>query len=131
MKLVIDTSIAKMWYVPSPDMLKALRLRIDFHAHLHELLAPDIVFAECASALVNAEKNKFIDPGEAAASITDLLLVGVAIHPSAPLLRRAAEISFMTHLTVASSLYVALAEQAKCQLLTAHHKVIREAANLP
>jgi predicted nucleic acid-binding protein len=34
-------------------------------------------------------------------------------------------ISFLTRLTVASSLYVALAERAGCQLLTAHQKVIR------
>jgi predicted nucleic acid-binding protein len=125
MKLIIDTSVAEKWYVPNPDTAKALRLRIDFHAQLHELLAPDTLLAECAGVVVNAEKKTLIDPGEAVESIRDLLVVGIAMHASAPLLRRAAEISFLTRLTVASSLYVALAEQMKCQLLTAQLKVIR------
>ncbi len=125
MKLIIDTSVAQKWYVPTPDTAKALRLRIDFHAHLHELLAPDTLLADCAGVVVNAEKKTLIDPGDAVESITDLLLVGIAMHPSAPLLRRAAEISFLTRLTVAPSLYVALAESAGCQLLTDYQNVIR------
>jgi predicted nucleic acid-binding protein len=125
MKLIIDRSIAEKWCVPNPDIVKALRRRIDFHAHLQELLAPNTLFAESAGVLVNAEKKKLIDPGIAIASINDLLLVGIVIHPSAPLLQRAAEISLLTHLTVASSLYVALAEREACQLITAHQKFIR------
>ena len=125
MKLVIDTSIAEKWYVSAPDTAKALRLRIDFHAHLHELLAPDTLLAECTDVVVNAEKKRLIDPGEALTSIDDLRLVALDFRPCGPLLRRAAEISFLTQLKVAPCLYLALSEQEQCQLLTADQRVIR------
>src|SRR5580692_11610362 len=125
MKLVLDDSIAAKWYLHDADVVKALKLRFDFHMHRHELLAPDTFHSHCADTLVTAERKGGILPGEAALNLNDLLLVGVALHPSAPLLPRAVEISLSTRLSVFASLYVALAEREKCQLLTADQKVIR------
>jgi predicted nucleic acid-binding protein len=49
----------------------------------------------------------------------------VLFHSSFPLLSRAAAIALLARLTVAASLYIALAEREQCQLLTADQKVIR------
>jgi predicted nucleic acid-binding protein len=74
---------------------------------------------------VNAERKSIIPPGEIGLHLRDLLAVAVPLHPSFPLLTRASEIALLTRLTVASSLYVALAEREQCQFLTAFPKVIR------
>lgn len=125
MKFTVDPSIAEKWYLPNPDTVKGLRLRFDFHARLLELLAPDTFPAECAGMLVNAERKQLIDPGEADSSFTDLLAIGVPLHPCIPVIPRAIAISFATRLTVAASLYIALAEREQCQFLTVDQKVIR------
>lgn len=125
MRLVVDHSVAAKWYFHDADYLKAQDLRWNFFQRMHELLAPATFSADCADALVQAERKKVIDPGEAAVSIDDLIAVGIPLHPSVPLLARATAIAMATELTVHASLYIALAEREQCQLLTAGQKVIR------
>ena len=125
MKYVIDISVARKWYLPNPDIAKALRLRFDFHLGLHELLAPDVFPAECAEMLVNAERNGVIPSGRTSGELRDLHAIGVPLHPSFPLLARASDIAFTTRLNLFASLYVALAEREQCQLLTADQKLLR------
>lgn len=84
MKLVLDTTVVAKWYLHDPDVAKALKLRFDFHAHLHELLAPDRLPADSANMLVAAERKGSILPGEADLYLNDLLLAGVTLHPSIP-----------------------------------------------
>ncbi len=125
MKLVLDDSVATKWYLPVPDSTKAMRLRFDFHTGGHELLAPDTLPVDCADVFVAAERKGAVGPGETARNLTDLLAVGIAIHPAFPLLRRAAEIALLARLTVYASIYVALAEREQCQYLTADQRVAR------
>ena len=126
MKYVIDSSIAARWCLTNPDFAKAHNLRIDFHMGISELLAPDIFPPDCAELFVKAERKGDIPPGDAAIGVDDLLLVGVPLRPSFPLLKRAAAISLTTRLTVFASLYVACAERENCELLTADQKLIRK-----
>ncbi|WP_020474862.1 type II toxin-antitoxin system VapC family toxin [Zavarzinella formosa] len=125
MKLVLDVSVAAKWYLRDADIVKALKLRFDFHAGVHELLAPDIFPAECAGVLVRAERKGDLPAGDADLNLIDLMAVGIPAHPSFSLLRRAAEIALSNRLTVFSSLYLALAEREQCQFLTADQKLIR------
>lgn len=125
MKYVIDASIAEAWYAPNPKMVKALRLRFDFHLGLHELLAPDVFPAECAEMLVNSERNGVIPSGRTSGELRDLHAIGVPLHPSFPLLARASDIALTTRLNLFAGIYVALAEREQCQLLTTDHKLIR------
>lgn len=129
MKYVIDVSIAEKWYSFNREFVKALKFRMDFHAGLHDLLAPDIFPAECAGILVKAERQGAILPGDTSRSLDDLLIVAVHLHSSFPLLRRASDISLATRLSLFARLYVALAEREKCQLVTADQKVIRKMRN--
>jgi len=126
MRYVLDVSVAEKWYVPSPDTVKALNLRMGFHTGVHELLAPDIFPAECADALAKAERHGVILPGDTAFNLNDLLITAIRLHASFPLLPRAAAIALSTRLTVFASLYVALAEREKCELLSADLKMIRK-----
>jgi predicted nucleic acid-binding protein len=126
MKLVIDPSIAAKWYVPDADMVKALNLRFGFHQGVHELLAPDTFPADIADVLVKAEQKGNILPKEAIRHVDDLQVVSVRLHPSFPLLARSVDLALSTHVTLHASLYIALAEQENCQLLTADQKLIRK-----
>ncbi|WP_020475277.1 type II toxin-antitoxin system VapC family toxin [Zavarzinella formosa] len=125
MKYVLDSSVAAKWYLPNPDTVKALKFRFDFHAGIHEVLAPDILMTECAGVLVKAERAGDIDPEESVLSLNDLLVVGITIFLSSTLIRRATEIALSTRLTVCGGLYVALAEREQCQLLSADQKALR------
>jgi len=125
MKYVLDVSVAEKWYLPDPNTAKALKLRLDFYLGVHLLLAPDIFPAECAEMLVKAEQKGIIPQGDTALNLDDLLVVAVPLHPSFPLLQRAAAISLSTRLTLFPSMYLALAEREQCPLLTADNKVIR------
>jgi predicted nucleic acid-binding protein len=63
MKYVLDSSVALKWVLPELDSAKALRLRADFQAGLHELIAPDIFPVEVGQALTKAERRKTISVG--------------------------------------------------------------------
>jgi hypothetical protein len=54
MRYVLDSSVAFKWSIPETDSDKALRLRDDFRAGVHELLSPDIFPQELAHALTRA-----------------------------------------------------------------------------
>ncbi len=78
-------------------------------------------------ASASSERPGVNPAGKAPRELAAVQAVGIPLHPSMPLLRRAAVISLDTRLTVFASLYVALAEREQCQLVTADQKVIRNA----
>jgi hypothetical protein len=41
MKFVVDSSVAFKWVVPESDTPRAIHLRDEFRATIHELIAPD------------------------------------------------------------------------------------------
>ena len=48
---VLDSNVALKWVLPEADSNKALQLRADTQAGVHELLAPDVFPVEVAHAL--------------------------------------------------------------------------------
>src|SRR3954469_20663436 len=119
MKYVIDSSVAFKLGVPETDSEKAIQLREDVHNALHELLAPDIFSIELAHALTRAERQGRIPVGQAALLWGDVLTTPPQLFPSAPLIRRAIDLSSQLRLGVYDCLYVALTEREKCELVTA------------
>jgi hypothetical protein len=73
MKAVLDSCVALKWVLAKVDSPKALDLRTQFQGRLHELLSPDGFLAECAHALVRAERKSIIKQGEAAVLLGDIL----------------------------------------------------------
>jgi len=125
MKYVVDASVVLKWVLPELHSDKALRLRDDFEAAIHELLSPDIFSIEVANTLARAERNAVIAPGEA-----DLLLAVVnssnpQLHPHHPLLRRALAIATAARHGDYDCVYVALAERERCELVTADDRMIK------
>jgi predicted nucleic acid-binding protein len=125
MKYVVDSSVAFKWVVFESDTPRALQLRDEFLAGVHDLLAPDVCPLGLAHALTRAERQRRIN--DAVTLLIDLLTAFPILIPSLPLLLRAAAISSASRIGVYDCLYVALAEREGCELVTAD---VRLLANL-
>jgi predicted nucleic acid-binding protein len=109
--------VAFKWVVPQSDTPRAVQLRDESRAAVHELIAPDVFPPELAHALTRAERHgRIID---AVTRLIDVLTTAPILIPSLPLLLRAADISSTLRMGVYDCLYVALAEREACELVTA------------
>ena len=131
MKFVLDSNIAVKWVLPEPDSAKALTLRDDFRSKVHELIAPNILPVEVAHALTRAERKGILQPGDAAVRLSRVLLFSPVFHPFIPLLPRAVELSSQTRTGVYDCLYVALAEQEQCEVVTADQRLVNNLKGFP
>ena len=91
MKYVFDSGVAVKVVVPETDYDKAIRLRNDFRAGIHQLLAPDILPGEVGHALTKAERQLRITVGESALLWQKIMATPPHLSPSLPLLLRSAE----------------------------------------
>jgi predicted nucleic acid-binding protein len=81
MKYVLDASVALRVVLPTAVTPKAVRLRDDLRAGIHELMAPSIFMGEIASGLTKAERQKLIAVGDAATHLTRFMSWPPAMHP--------------------------------------------------
>jgi predicted nucleic acid-binding protein len=125
MKYVIDSNVALKWVLPEPDADKAIQLRDEFRSAIHELLAPDIFPVEVLHALTRAERQKRIPVGSGHKLWRSIMTDAPALHPHIPLLDRAYQIASLARIGIYDCLYVALAEQVACELVTADDKLLR------
>lgn len=131
MKYVLDSSVAIKVVLPEADSAKATALLSDFQSHVHELVSPDVFPIEVAHALTRAERRKILNEGEAIHKLGHLLSIRPAFRPYLPLLPRAVELSSQMRIGVYDALYVALAEQEGCDLVTADTKLINSLPGYP
>jgi predicted nucleic acid-binding protein len=124
MKYVLDASVALCWGLPRPLSANALRLRDEYRAKTHELIAPAHFPHEIASALTKAERQKLIPVGDARKLIIDALRTAPVLHATGPLFYRAVDISSQARIAYYDRLYVALAEREGCQLVTADERLL-------
>lgn len=125
MKYVLDSSVAFKWVVREVDSDKADLLRADFLNGIHEFYAPDVYPVEVAHALTRAERQARVTVGQARHLLLDVLTTPPQFHSYRLLLSRAVDISSAMRIGVYDCLYVALAEQEKCELVTADDKLVK------
>jgi len=125
MKYIIDSSVVFKWLLPEVDTDKALRLLDGFQKGIHELGAPDILPVETTHALTRAERQGRITRARGNQLFIDFLNQLPYLHPYLPLLPKAYAISSSLRIGVYDSLYVALAEQQQCELVTADEKLVK------
>lgn len=124
MIFVLDASVAACWVLRNPLQSKAHKLRTEYRQNIHELIAPAHFPGEIASALTKAERQKLIRVGDAHLLIQDILNTPPVFYAIGSLFYRAVEISSQTRTGFYDCLYVALAEQQSCNLVTADVKLI-------
>jgi predicted nucleic acid-binding protein len=125
MKYVLDSSVAFKWVIPEIDTDKALRLRDDGRSGTHEFLAPEVFHIEVAHALTKAERQGRIAPPKGWAAWLAVMADAPRLVPSLPSMPRAFEVSSQFRTAVSDYLYVALAEQEKCDFVTADDRVVK------
>ena len=124
MKYVVDSSAAFKWVVAERDSDKAIQLREEYRNGDHELFAPDIFPAEIANALLVAERRGRINPGEFARLLADLLTTTPRLEATIPFFPVAVSIVTSFHVSIYDALYVALAQQEQCELVTDDIKLL-------
>lgn len=131
MKFVLDASVGLKWVLDEPDSEKALRLREEYRAGLHQLLAPDVFLIEIAHVLSKAERQRKLGSGQADVLLSDVLKTPPALSRYVPLLPRAMELSRAARMGVYDCLYVALAESERCEVVTADERMARALPDAP
>ena len=124
MNYVLDASVAFKWLVPEQDTPKALRLRDDFRQALIRLIVPDFFPSEVIHSLTRAERQGRVTPQEGARLFKDFVATMPSLHPSFPLLARAYALSSATRSSVFDCMYVVLAEQEQCELVSADQRLL-------
>src|SRR5262245_4290233 len=119
MRYVLDSSVALKIALPEPDSAKALQFRDDFRNGIHEAITLDVFPIEVGHALTRAERQRRIVPASAIALWQKVMADCPAIFPALPLMPRALDPSSNARIGVYDCLYVALAEQEQCEVLSA------------
>jgi predicted nucleic acid-binding protein len=124
--IVLDASIAVQWLAPEPGSAQATRLL----ASVALFLAPDFMPIEATNAWWKKSRRGEMSAGQVEQAIRRLFAVGIDLHPSAPLLTRAARFAVELDHPVYDCVYLALATQHGAKLATADGRLRRAAARL-
>lgn len=125
--LVIDASIAIQWFLPERHSLRAIKLL----SAEYELLAPDLLFAECGNVLWKRWLRQELEPEVIPAILNDLNRMNIKIVPAAVLNEEAAAIAVEYRRSFYDSLYLALAVLTRSRMVTADEKLCNALKETP
>jgi predicted nucleic acid-binding protein len=120
MRLVLDASVAIKLYIAEPDSSLALR-RFETEA---EFIAPHMFFAEVGQALLRHHRERRLSSLQLDFAILDLTRKVDAPTSDAALSRRAITIAQLLTHRLHDCFYLALAEWADCEFLTADEVLV-------
>jgi predicted nucleic acid-binding protein len=126
MKYVLDSSVAAKWVLPEKDSDKAIRLRDNYRQGIHQLITPDWFTLEVMNILGKAAARKIISPALALQDLADVLRDAPVFFPSLPLANSALQLALKHQRAVYDCLYLALAQQEICDLVTADDALVRQ-----
>jgi predicted nucleic acid-binding protein len=124
--VVVDASIAFLWFANEPDRWGAEQL-LETES---SLLAPDLMAVEATNAWWKKLRRREMDIADVEQALTNLLALGIAWTPSAPLLRPAARLAVELGHPVYDCVYLALAASHSASLATADERLRRGAERL-
>ena len=118
-RLVIDASIAVKWVVTEVDSDKAELLLG------RSLIAPDLMFAECANVLWKKVRRGEMTDGEAAIAAQTLEEADLTVISTRPYLARIVAIAAELDHPAYDASYLAVAEALGLRFVTADERLIR------
>jgi len=116
--LVVDASVVVKWFLPEIHSVAALRVAKSEHT----FLAPDLLGAEVANTFWKKHRRKELTDEEAARLIDDLQRLDITMVSHQRLLSDAFALAATAGHPVYDCLYLALAHQSDCQLVTADRR---------
>jgi predicted nucleic acid-binding protein len=115
---VVDASSAVKWYFPEEHRSAALRLLTEEH----HLLAPDLLIAEFASVAWKYVRRNLATREESRDALSRLITVPITIYSGRSIAPSGFELACETGQSVYDCLYLALALEHRCQLVTADRR---------
>ncbi|MDB5335523.1 MAG: putative nucleic acid-binding protein contains domain [Planctomycetaceae bacterium] len=131
MKFILDASVPLKTVIPESNSSLAIKLMDDYRRGIHELIAPDIFSAEIGHALTRAERQRRISAPDGWRFWSEIMADPPEFHPHLPMMQRAFDISSSRRIGLYDCIYVALAEQEDCDLVTADEKLIKNLPGFP
>jgi predicted nucleic acid-binding protein len=122
---VLDCSVAAKWILPEADRAAALRIFERYAAGEISLIAPDLLLAEFASLLARRSRRKEVSPAQSREAFDLMIQVAPRLFETRPRLVRALDLSLRLQLSLWDCVYVALAMEHDCPLLTADRRLFR------
>lgn len=119
MPIVVDASVAVKCLVPEPDTPAAMRL---LNAK-SELLAPDILWVELASATCKKVRQGEIPLEGSAEILKDFRSLPIKTYSSDALVDTALRVALEAGISVYDAVYLSLAYRHDCSLVTADKKL--------
>ncbi len=126
---VIDAGIAVKWFLTEMHSDKARQLLEQFQQRAIELIAPELLVAESANIFWKRAARGDTTAQEAADSLQDLLAINLPLVPSTVLAVRALALAQTHHRSVYDSLYLALALERGCDLVTGDERLFNAVGN--
>lgn len=114
MTVVIDASVAVMWFVPEAYTHNANRLL----GPGYDLIAPDLVTLEVASALLKALRRKAVDDQHAADSLRGLPSTPIRTFPASDYLSVAFQMARLHGGSLYDAIYISLARALDAPIVT-------------
>jgi predicted nucleic acid-binding protein len=124
--VVVDASIAFLWFANEPDRSGAHRL-LEADSLL---LAPDLMAVEATNAWWKKLRRGEMEPADVEQAVTLLLALSIGWTPSAALLRPAARLAVDLGHPVYDCLYLALAAAHAAPIATADERLRRTAERI-
>ena len=119
-RVVIDASVAIKWVVPEPDSGRA-EILLD-----HGLVAPDLIYAECANVLWKKVRRGEITEEEAEIAAQTLDQADITIARTRGRLAVATAIAVELDHAAYDAVYLAVAEASDLRFVTADNRLTRK-----
>jgi predicted nucleic acid-binding protein len=122
---VLDCSVAAKWVLSEPGRAAALELFERYASGQVLLIAPDILLAEFASLVAKRNRRKQISAGQAHEAFSLMTKSAPKLFDTRPRLSRALDLSLQHQLSLWDCVYLALALEHDCPVLTADLRLFR------
>ena len=122
---VLDCSVAAKWVLPEPGRAPALGLFEQYASGEVLLIAPDILLAEFASLVAKRNRRKQISAEQAHEAFSLMTKCAPLLFDTRPRLSRALDLSLQRQLSLWDCVYLELALERDCPVLTADLRLFR------
>ena len=124
-KLVIDCSVAAKWILLEPGRALAMGLLERWRSGELTLIAPDLLLSEFASLLAKRSRRKELSEQQSKLAFQLMVRSSPILYDMRPRLPLALDLSLQHQLSLWDAVYLALAIEHNCSLITADSRLFR------
>jgi predicted nucleic acid-binding protein len=123
--LVVDCSVAAKWVLAAPGEVDAFRLLDEQARGELSLIAPDVLLMEFASLIAKRTRRKQMPAAQGYQAFRLMEESELRLFETRPLLGRALDLALRNQMSLWDCVYLALAIQQNCPMITADHRLFK------